>query len=226
MSGSAAGGSWIDLTEPLDAGGLVYPDVLPAPTLEPITGEGDGRPHVSLLTTTTHSGTHVDAPRHFFPDGATIDELPLERFHGVACVKLLEVDELAEIGPEELERAAPELRRGEMLLVSTGWDRRRGTESYLRHPYLTGKAAEWVVESGAMLLGVDVITPERPIDHRPPGHRLDVHPTILGAGIPIVEQLRLSTVAGQRVEVIAFPLALVGGDGAPARVVARLVEDA
>jgi arylformamidase len=224
MSGREPGG-WIDLTEPLAAGALVYPEVLPGTTLVPITGENDGRPHVSLLTTTTHSGTHMDAPRHFFADGLTIDQIPLARLHGTACVKHLDVRELSAIGPTELERAAPALRRGEMLFLSTGWEHRRGTSAYVRHPYMTPEAADWVVERGATLLGVDVITPEAPLDHRPSDYRMDVHTTILGAGIPIIEQLRLGELAGRRAEVMAFPLALVGGDGAPVRVVARVLQD-
>ena len=223
MSGSSTDGAWIDLSEALATGDLVYPDAVPATTLMPFTGEGDGRPHVSVLTTTTHSGTHIDAPRHFFPDGLTIDQIPLDRLHGVACVKRLEVGELEPIGPEELERADPALRRGEMLFLSTGWDRRRGTPSYLRHPYLTAGAADWVVAQGASLLGVDVITPEVPIEHRRPDYRLDVHMKILGAGVLIIEQLRLSDVAGRRIEVMALPIAVVGGDGAPARVVGRVL---
>lgn len=225
MSGSSPINAWIDLSEALATGDLVYPDAVPATTLVPFTGEGDGRPHVSVLTTTTHSGTHIDAPRHFFPDGLTVDQIPLDRLHGVACVKRLEVGELEPIGPKELEGAEPALRRGEMLFLSTGWDRRRGTPSYVRHPYLTADAADWIVDQGASLLGVDVITPEVPIEQRPADYRLDVHTTLLGAGVLIIEQLRLSEVAGRRVEVMALPIAVVGGDGAPARVVGRLLRD-
>jgi kynurenine formamidase len=223
MSGEPAPGAWVDLTEPLEIGAPAYPDVLPASSLETISGDGDGRPHVSLLTTTTHSGTHIDAPRHFDARGAGIDEVGLDRLHGLASVVRIDADEFAEIGPDDLDRAVPAVRPGEMLLVSTGWENRRGTSAYERHPYYTREAAEWIVDRGVVFFGVDVVTPERPIAHRPPGHVLDFHPVLLAAGIPIAEQLRLSLVAGRRVELFALPLRIVGADGAPARVVARVL---
>jgi arylformamidase len=225
MCGEVAAGTWVDLTEPLDVAGLIYPEVLPATTLETISGEGDGRPHVAQLTTTTHSGTHIDAPRHFDPQGAGIDELSFDRLHGVACAVRINAGELGAIGPDELEQAEPSVRAGEMLLVSTGWEDRRGTPAYGRHPYYTRAAAEWIVERGVTFFGVDVVTPEFPIAHREPGHVLDFHPVLLAAGIPIAEQLRLSAVAGRRVEVFALPLRIVGADGAPARVIARVLAD-
>lgn len=213
---------WLDLSEPFDVTATVYPTLLPPTTLEPFTGVGDGKPHVSVFTTTTHSGTHMDAPRHFFADAAGIDTISLDRLCGTACVKRLEVTALAAINADTLEAAPPEMESGQILFVSTGWEAHRGTPDYDRHPYFTDDAADWIVAKQAALFGVDVITPEMPIEHRPPGHALGVHARILGAGIPIIEQLRLSAVAGRHAEVFAFPIAIVGGDGAPVRVAARL----
>lgn len=224
MSGNPQTAPWIDLTEPIDTGRDYLKALVPT-SLEPVQGEGDGRPHVSRLTTSTHSGTHVDAPRHFYADGLTIDQIPLERFHGVACVKQLVVGELHAITSEDIASAPPALHRGQMLFLSTGWDLQRGKPAFERHPYLTVEAAQWMVDQGVTVLGMDVITPEVAIEARQMGHKLDVHPVLLAADVLVFEQLRLSEVAGQHLEVFAFPLALVGADGSPVRVIGRVLAD-
>jgi kynurenine formamidase len=213
------GSGWFDLSEPVSSQSD-YAGPLPPTRLEVLFGPPE-RPQVTAISTTTHSGTHVDAPSHFIPGGDTIDRIALERFHGIACVKGVEVGELGEITDRVLRAALPQLAPGEMLFVATGWDRLRGTPSYGRHPHLTLSAAQWIIEQEVPAIGVDFVTPEVAIEARPEGYVREIHTMLLSAGILIMEQLRLSTVAGRTVEVFAFPLAIAGGDGSPVRVVAR-----
>ena len=81
----------------------------------------------------------------------------------------------------------------------------------------------WVVDRGVSWLGVDSLSPELPPQERPDGDfDYPVHTTLLESDVLIAENLtNLGAVAGERVEVNAVPLRLVGSDGSPVRVLAR-----
>jgi kynurenine formamidase len=178
--------------------------------------------NMQQLHVLTHHGTHVDAPFHFVPDGATIDELELDTLGGVGVVLDVPRAELAAIGPADLARARPSIRAGDIVLVRTGWSIQYESADYTRGPFLTPAAATYLLQRRIKLLGVDLISPDEPphagraADFDYPVHRL-----LLGAGVPIVENLNLEVVRGNRCDVLALPIQIEGGDGGPARVVAR-----
>ena len=116
----------------------------------------------------------------------------------------------------------PVLEPGDILLLDTGAADHVGTCDYHRHPSLSTAAAQWLVEKQVKLLGVDASTPELPIPLRPPDFDFPVHRTLLRDGVLIAEQVaNLRALAGRRVELLFGPLNIVGGDGAPARVLGR-----
>ncbi|MFB6172167.1 MAG: cyclase family protein [Haloarculaceae archaeon] len=216
---------WYDLTQPFHPE-IPHSTALPSPELETLTCVEDDGSNVQRYAAPTHVGTHVDAPRHFVPGGATIDELPLDRFAGPAVVLDLGRDGPGEIPLADIEAAAEAaggVRQGDVVCVRTGWGAKfTDHEAYQRYPWLAPEVADWLLDRGAKLLAVDTISPDQPRAIRPaewdayPHHR-----TLLPAGVLIAEHLYLEDVAGERVELFGFPMKLRGGDGAPVRFAAR-----
>jgi arylformamidase len=80
---------------------------------------------------------------------------------------------------------------------------------------VSATAAQWCVERGVRLLGIDYLTIE---PQGPEKAGYPTHHTLLGAGVVIVEGLDLRGIAAGRYELVCAPLKIAGGDGAPARV--------
>jgi arylformamidase len=188
--------------------------------------ETQGRANVQRLSFLSHQGTHVDAPCHILKGSPSIDQIPLDRFCGAGLV--LSVDP----GPEEITvemlRAALEvsepMEAGDFIFLATGFDQYFSTndERYYEHPWLAPEAAEWLVELGATMVGIDALSLDRPTSRRAPNFRYRTHEVLLGNGVLIIENLtNLAGLIGSRVEIMALPICIQGADGAPARVVAR-----
>ncbi len=219
--------AWYDLTQPFHAD-MPGSSSLPEPEVDTLsTVEEDGS-HVQRYAAPTHIGTHVDAPLHFVADGATIDELPPERFAGPAVVLDLDREEPGEIPLEAVEAAAEAaggIEPGDVVLVRTGWGAHfDDEETYQRYPWLAPDVAEWLLEHEIRMVAVDTISPDRARAMRPEDwDDYPLHRALLPEGILIAEHLYLEEVAdaGRDLEVMGFPLKLQDGDGAPVRFVAR-----
>jgi kynurenine formamidase len=171
-----------------------------------------------------HFGTHVDAPCHFIPDGPAFHEIPLGRLHGPGVVWRIEAEPYGVIDAEMFARATPAARPGDIVLLDTGLSEHIGAEPYDQNPSLGVDAAQWLVEHGVKLLGVDFATPDLAVNHRPPGFDWPVHHVLLSNGILIAENLtNLRVLSGRRIEAMFLALNIEGADGGPARVVARAV---
>ena len=167
---------------------------------------------VSLLSLGTHTGTHVDPPGHFIPGGATGAHLSLEVLVGPAWVA--DVCGHRVISREVLERI--DLPAGvERLLFKTDnshlWARPGFAEDFV---YIDGGAAQWLVDRGVKLVGIDYLSVEQFGFDRPVAHR-----TLLGAGVIIIEGLDLRAIKQGPYTLACLPIKIAGGDGAPARVV-------
>lgn len=209
----------VDLSHPL-YDGMPHATTIPEPRFETVRTMDEHGLRCMQLTLPTHCGTHLDAPSHFLPDGATLDEIAPDTLIGPAvCV---EVDVPADREITVADLAGADLRPGDALLIRTGWDARYGHPDYMSHPYLSEPAARWIAQSGARMVGVDMVTPEMPGALRPAGYSCPVHVTLLGAGVLILENLDLRPVAGRRCQLFVGVLRVAGADGAPARVLARL----
>lgn len=185
--------------------------------LEPLSRTPADRSNVTRLTLTTHTGTHVDAYRHFVHAGTTIDHLSLDIWVGPCWVADCS-DASPEVEPEHLDRA--NIPAGvERLIVKT-------TNSRLWHSNpttfidtyvgLSVAAADWLVERGIHLVGIDYLSVG-------PFHTtiVETHLALLGRGVVVVEGLDLSEVEAGSYELLCFPLKIMNGDGAPARVALR-----
>lgn len=218
-------GPWIDLSHPV-GDGMPRADVFPPPQFERIKAIPRDPLNATQFRMVVHTGTHVDAPRHFFADGPTFDEIPLERLHGPGVVWRIDKEPDGVIEVADLERARPALRPGDILALDTGWAARFGTETYDRHPSLSVEAARWLVEKRVKLLACDFATPDLAIHRRPAGFGWPVHHILLGHGVLVCEHLTgHAELAGKRAEFAFCALNIRGSDGAPARVIARPIAD-
>lgn len=177
--------------------------------------DGGDSANVSLLRSDVHVGTHVDAPWHFVEGGPTAEQLPLEALVGPATVAHLPgldrvtAQDLMGLGlPPGVERLLLRTRNSEL------W-REGVTEFRQDYVALTGDAAQWVVESGIRLIGVDYLSVQRY------GDGPQTHLALLSAGVVVLKGLDLSEAAPGEYELLCLPLRLVGADGAPARAVLR-----
>lgn len=213
---------WIDLSQPF-SGEMPHAEALPAPEFETLRDVDEERINIQYYSAPTHVGTHVDAPRHFITEGKTIDELSLDRFAGEGVVLDVSKDEPVEITVDDVETTPGAVRDGDIVLLYTGWEDKYGTPEYDPHPWVSEDLAQWFVDKEVKLLGVDNITPDIPGPHRPEGWlEFPVHRTLLGNGVLIAEHLcNLAPLTGQRLEIQGLPVPIDGGDGAPARFVAR-----
>jgi arylformamidase len=204
---------FLDVSVPLAAGIPAYPGN-PEFELQPIKRIADGgSSNVSRLIMGTHTGTHVDAPKHFFDTGAGVDRLPLELLVGRA--RLVQITRRGGIGAEEL--AAVGLREDLRVLLKTPnsalWN---GSEFRPDYTYLTEAGARYLVEQGVKVVGIDYLSVEQFKKPGAPAHR-----ALLSQGIVIIEGLNLSEAEPGMYEMYCLPLRVTGADGAPARVVLK-----
>jgi kynurenine formamidase len=156
----------------------------------------------------------MDAPFHFFNGAETIDRVPLDRCVGPA--RLIDLRDIAagEIRREHIERRCAAPLRAHAAVLHTGWSKQWGAPRYFRdHPCLGADAAQFLVDCGVQLVGVDMPS----VDRAPyPAHQI-----LLRAGVPIVENLtNLEAIGADVFQIVVLPLKLAGRDGSPVRAVA------
>jgi kynurenine formamidase len=216
------GQGWIDLSHVINEEMWRLP-ILPKPCIRQVFKFPTDPMNVTEISMVCHLGTHVDAPRHFIPDGPSIDEIPLERLYGTGVVWRVDVSPYDTITQEMLHTLTPRANSGDIVILNTGWWKHFGSELYDQHPSLSEGAARWLVAKQVKLLAIDFATPDLAIEKRSSTFTFPVHRTLLGSGILIAENLtNLDQLAGQRVTIMLLAPKIVGSDGAPARVIARL----
>jgi arylformamidase len=201
-----------DISVPVVNGGVVYPGN-PEIRIEPHSELGKGASsNLSRLSFGSHTGTHVDAPRHFFEAGGTVDRLPLNALIGPAHV-LSFPDDVMSVTAAHLQQSP--LTGVERVLIRT----RNSSfiterEFHKDYTYLAPDGAEHLASLGVKLVGVDYLS----VEQFHSGHHR-THRTLLERGVVIVEGLDLSQIAPGDYAFCCLPLRLEGLDGAPARAV-------
>ncbi len=167
----------------------------------------------SRLSVSIHTGTHMDAPFYFFDNGKTIDQIPLDRFCGPAFCVDLEGEQV--IDATKLRPFEVKIRKQPKVILFTGWASHwRRPDYFSDHPCLTGDAAQFLVDAGVQLVGLD--TPSVDLPPYP------AHLALLGNGVVIVENLNhLDAIPQEFFELTVLPLKIVGRDGSPVRAIAR-----
>jgi kynurenine formamidase len=115
--------------------------------------------------TVMHNGTHVNAPLHLVQGGAGVGELDLDRFFGIGVVLPIAKGEWEYIEPADLAAAGPDVGAGDIVLINTGWHRGYADSmEYFGHgPGLSEAAAQWLVDRGVKLVGIDTATIDHPL---------------------------------------------------------------
>jgi kynurenine formamidase len=231
----------VDLSHAYDDSTLYWPTSPSAFELEQLAWGPSGAGFfysANRFRTPEHGGTHLDAPIHFAEGRWTVGEIPLERL--IAPVSVIDVrSQAAEDVDYRLERAdveSWEARHGEVpegsiVLMRTGWDEfwpdaltylgsdAPGDASDLHFPGFGEEAVRYLVEErGISMLGVDTAS----IDYGP-SQDFIAHQVANGANVPALENLaNLDELPEWGAWVIALPVKITEGSGAPARIVAVL----
>jgi len=214
----------VDLSHAIEHGMTTYPG-LPAPHICDFwTREGSAANYddgssfqIGRIDMVANTGTYVDSPFHRYSDGKDLADLPLG---SLADLPAIVVRRPYENG---VSTDAPDLERfdvgGKAVLIHTGWDRHWRTEAYgAGHPFLTAAAAQWLVENGTALVGID----SNNIDDTS-GRSRPVHTILLGAEIPICEHMTgLERLPDEGFRFTAAPPKLRGMGSFPVRAFALL----
>jgi arylformamidase len=201
-----------DISLPIKSGGVVYPGN-PEIRIEAQQAiAAGGSSNVSSLSFGSHTGTHVDAPKHFFDNGAGVDALSLDVLMGPAMLIAVD-DDVKAVGAEQLK--LHELAGHSRVLIKTRNSSFIRDGEFVRdYTFLAPEGADHLVSLGVKLVGVDYFS----VEQFHSGHHR-THRILLERGIIIVEGLDLSGPPMGPYELRVLPLRLTGLDGAPARAV-------
>jgi len=201
-----------DVSVPIRTGGLVYPgnpeiDI----SLQQAVAKGASA-NVSTIRFGSHTGTHADAARHFFDDGQSVDRIPLDRLVGPALL-LRFGDDVRSVGAAELR--TQQLKGHKRILIRTRNSGMLSQKDFVKdYTYLAPDGAQYLVDNGVELVGIDYLS----IEQFHSGHHR-THRTLLERSVVIVEGLDLSAPPPGEYQFICLPLRIEGCDGAPARAV-------
>ena len=220
------------LSHPLRPDAPVWPGNPPAAAVELVDSMARGDPdNAAALHLFAHSGTHVDAPWHFNPDGRAAWQLPIEAFVFEApCLVEIPAGEDAAIERSALEEHAAAIADADLVMIRTGWSALRSTDPdrfATRGPFLEPDAARWLIDGHPRLraIATDAISIGSP-GHRDVAH--ETHHVLTGVGrtdgrfVLIYEDVGLVAEAGTAIGVRAWPLFVEGADGSPVTFVAEL----
>lgn len=197
---------WIDITQTLEHSIAHWPEDTPFSYEIPVRKTESGSVNIGKIETSTHIGTHIDAPFHFDDNGVKVDELDINRYIGDATV--IEVMNKAYITEEVLMDFNI---KGTILLIKT---KKESNQTVFPEtiPVLSEKAVEHIAKIGIKLFGVDVTSVD-PIDSK----TLDIHHKLHRNDIMIIENAVLQDVTAGYYDFIALPLKIKGADGSPVR---------
>ncbi len=187
----------------------------PALALEQIESMDKGASaNVTRIGASVHLGTHVDAPHHFLNDGRTVESLPLSVLTGPCYVTQLP-DGVDAITAEVLDRTEITSDMKRVLFGTRNSHLWAKGESQFQTDFvaITEDGAEWLVERGVQLVGVDYLSVA------PYGDSAPTHTVLLKAGVVIVEGLNLSQISRGFYDLYCLPLKIADSDGAPARAI-------
>ena len=210
---------WYDITVPLKQGMVYFPTDPVPPKIYRMTDRNLGSPvMMSMLEIISHTGTHVDAPLHFIPDGSTISDMPLDATIG-PC-RVIEIKDRESIKAAELK--TKNIKKGERVLFKTRnsnspavYEAEKFNDDYC---YLDDDASDYLKDVGVILVGIDCITIG---SYKRPENIMKTHTTLLGAGIYVLENCALANVPPGEYELLFLPLLMYNGDAGPGRAILR-----
>jgi arylformamidase len=207
----------IDISIPITPTMPIWPgDELVELTQTSAIAKGDAA-NISRIAMGVHTGTHIDAPKHFIESGITVDQISLDKLVGKALV--LNIDHQVNVISEEILKAHPDihfLTKEKKVLFKTRnsalW-KQHPNEFYQNYVALDTSGANFLQQFQLDLIGIDYLSISTyEVTELP-------HQILLSAGIILLEGLDLSDVDGRFYQLYCLPLKLSGCEGAPARVI-------
>ena len=206
--------NWIDVSVGLHDGMVHWPDNPPVQINFVMNINGGDVCNLTKMSMGVHTGTHMDAPLHFFKDGKSIDTMPLSATLGRA--RVIEIGDTESIKPAELEQH--NIQRGERILFKTinstrYWQPYTFVKEFV---YISQEAAQYLAKLQIQTVGVDYLSVGGFFKDGP-----ETHHALLGAGIWIIEGLNLAAVQAGEYDLICLPIKMMGSEGAPARAILK-----
>lgn len=233
---------WIDLSHDFSEQTIYWPTAEPFKLDKVFAGKTDKGYFYSAyqFCAAEHGGTHLDAPVHFAEGQRTVDQIPLDRLIGQAVKIDVSDKALADhdyqISPADLtawETKHGRIPNDSIVLLQTGYSRywpnrtsylgtdRHGEEgvAQLHFPGLHPQASDWLIKQRKIkAVGLDTAS----IDYGQ-SKLFESHVLLLGHDIPVFENLaNLDQIPATGAQVIALPMKIKGGSGAPLRIVAQI----
>lgn len=209
----------VDVSHTVEHGMITYKG-LPAPVICDYLSREESRQHyaegtefhIGKIEMVANTGTYLDSPFHRYRDGADLSQLLLSSIANLEGVVVRPKDSAGQA--IEASVFGHVAIRDKAVLVHTGWDQHWRTERYFEgHPFLTGEAAQFLVDSGAKLVGIDSLNIDDIRDTKRP-----VHSILLKAGVPIVEHLcNLGALPDAGFKFFAVPVKVKGMGTFPVR---------
>ncbi|MGV3774583.1 MAG: cyclase family protein [Verrucomicrobiales bacterium] len=208
------GKEWIDITVPIKTGMVHWPGDPDIEVSSILSMEKGAVCNVSRLSMGSHTGTHMDAPRHFIANGKTLDKMPLDATIGPA--RVVEILDKEAIKVEELKPLR--IKAGERIIFKTRNSRKAWKTDIFDEDFVhvSKEAAEFLARAMVRTVGIDYLSVG--------GFKKDgveTHQFLLGAGIWIIEGLNLFKIKPGKYELLCLPLKVLNSDGAPARALLR-----
>lgn len=196
---------WLDVSVPIYDGMVHFPDNPPIQLHATMHVNRGDICTVSALSMGTHTGTHIDGAIHFLPGSPGTDAVQLEKLIGPA--RVIEIEDSSAVRWGELRKH--NIKQSERLLFKTLNSQRcwNSSEFVKNFVPLGEDAANHLAELKTLAVGIDYLSMGSP----------EVHRTLLGASVAIIEGLNLSKVSSGKYELLCLPLRIRAGDGAPAR---------
>jgi arylformamidase len=203
---------------------LIYPEMQtypgePQPEFQPFFKLGRNKVNVTRLIMSSHTGTHVDAPKHFISNGDSVNEIPLDKFMGEAVTLDMSTKSIGQgITNVDLDTYSKIVNGGDIILIYTGTSDCWNKDENIRQnfTYLEPSAAKWIVDHKIKCIGIDSFSVEKY------GFKDGLaHKTLLSNKVGIIEgvNVNMKQCLGKRMFLICLPLFLKDIDGSPARVV-------
>lgn len=196
--------------------GMLYWHEGKAPEVINVTTIKEGAPsNVTRWIIGAHTGTHIDAPRHFIDDGATVEELPLEIFVGRTRVmdlthigdRTITAEDIDKIGLNGVTR---------VLFRTTNSDKRIIKKEFSKDWVGVGPdASQYLIDNGVQLVGIDYVTVEAP------EHSVEwpTHHILCGNGAIILEGAKVGDIPDGEYFMCCLPMRLKGAEGAATRTI-------
>ena len=207
----------IDITIPITSSTPVWPGD-PKPTVRQVSSiEAGDESNVTQIRMSVHTGTHIDAPKHFFKQGITIDQIPLSKLVGDALVVQI-VNEVNIITAEVLS-SHPQIdaiRCAKKILFRTKnsllWQK-YPAQFITEYVGIDTSGAEFLATFDLDLIGIDYLSIA-------PFHDLNIpHQILLAKGVVLLEGIDLSQVSDGIYRLMCLPLKITAVEGAPVRAI-------